>query len=144
MDDIVVEQTYPYTLEQVWEALTEPAALADWLMPGDFKAVVGHRVRFHCEARGAFDGVVDVEVLEVAKPRRLSYSWKTSDMRTPTRVTYTLVAAPGGGTRLRLEHTGFAGDNGKLIHPLFKDGWGHKLRELLPQVLERRTGDRKS
>ena len=135
MDDIVLEHVYPYTVEQVWEALTDPTALAEWLMPGDFKPVVGHRVRFRCEPRDEFDGIVDVEVLEADRPRRLSYSWKTCDMRTPTTVTYILSALPGGQTRLRLEHTGFAGDNGLRTHPLFKQGWGHKLEALLPRAL---------
>jgi uncharacterized protein YndB with AHSA1/START domain len=141
MDDIVLEHVYPYSLEQVWEALTEPAALADWLMPGDFKPVVGHRVCFHCDPRAEFDGVVDVEVLEADRPRRLSYTWKTGDMRRPTTVTYTLTALPGGQTKLRLEHTGFAADNGPTTHPLFKQGWGHKLGDLLPRALASRRGE---
>jgi predicted dithiol-disulfide oxidoreductase (DUF899 family) len=106
-------------------------------MPGDFRPVVGHRVRFHCDPHPPFDGVVDVEVIEAARPRTLSYTWKTSDMRTPTTVTFTLTALPDGGTRLRLEHRGFTGTNGERTHPLFKDGWGHKLGALLPQVLEK-------
>ena len=144
MDDIVLERTYPWSIEQVWEALTDPAALADWLMPGDFKAVVGHKVRFHCEPRDEFDGTVDVVVLEVDEPKRLSYSWKTSDMSAPTTVTYTLAALPAGGTRLRLEHTGFVGDNGRKTHPLFKGGWGEKLGTLLPRVLAALHGRRES
>jgi uncharacterized protein YndB with AHSA1/START domain len=144
MDDIVLERTYPYSIAQVWKALTDPAALAEWLMPGDFKAVVGHRVRFHCEPRAEFDGTVDVVVLEVDEPRRLRYSWKTSDMKTPTIVTWTLVAAADGGTRLRLEHTGFEGDNGRMTHPLFKGGWGEKLGTLLPRVLGVLHGRRES
>src|ERR1700675_3024487 len=98
MDPIVIEQTYPYSIEHVWEALTDPAALADWLMPGDFKPVVGHKVRFHCDPRAEFDGNVDVEVLEVDKPRRLSYSWKTSNMKKPTIVTYSLTPVKDGST----------------------------------------------
>ena len=140
MDDIVVEQSYSYSLEQVWEALTDPAALAEWLMPGEFKPIVGHKVRLHCEPRAEFDGSVEVEVLKVEKPRLLSYSWKTSDMHTPTTVTYTLNPLPGGGTRLRLVHAGFAGDNGRLTHSLFKDGWGHKLAIDLPDVLSEPPG----
>jgi len=137
MDDIVIEQTYPYAMEHVWEALTDPAALADWLMPGDFKPVVGHKVRFHCEPRAEFDGSVDTEVLVADKPRKLSYTWKTSNMKKPTIVTYSLAPTPDGGTKLRLEHTGFEGDSGKVMLPLFKGGWGHKLKEQLGPVIAR-------
>jgi uncharacterized protein YndB with AHSA1/START domain len=142
MDDIVVEHTYAYSIEQVWESLTDPAAVADWLMPGDFRAVVGHRVRLHCEPVGAFDGWVDLEVLEVTRPRRLSYSWRTGDMQAPTIVTYTLTALPDGRTRLRLEHTGFTGENGRATYPWFKQGWGRKLGEQLPRTVAKRISDR--
>jgi uncharacterized protein YndB with AHSA1/START domain len=139
MDDIVIEETYPHSIEQVWEALTNPAALADWLMPGDFKAIVGHKVQFRCQSHADFDGVVDVVVLEADKPRKLSYSWKTSDMHTPTTVTYTLTALPGGKTKLRMAHTGFGKDNGTITHPLFKGGWVKKLKEQLPQAIAARV-----
>ena len=135
MDDIVVERTYSYSVEKVWRALTEPASLAEWLMPGDFKPIVGHKVRLRCEPRGDFDGIVEVAVLQVDEPRLLSYSWKTSDMKTPTIVTYTLAPLSGGRTRLRVEHAGFTEDNGGITYPLFKDGWGHKLAEELPRAL---------
>ncbi len=36
MDDIINEQIYPYSPEQVWEALTNPASLAEWLMPAAY------------------------------------------------------------------------------------------------------------
>ena len=87
MDDIIIGQTYPYPIEYVWEALTDPAALSEWLMPGDFKPIVGHTLQFHCDPRPEFDGTVHVEILEVDKPRRLSYSWKTGDIKKPTVVT---------------------------------------------------------
>jgi uncharacterized protein YndB with AHSA1/START domain len=143
MDDIVIEQTYPYSAEQVWEALTDPAALADWLMPGDFKPVVGHKFRWEgCEPRPEFDGNVDVVILEVNKPRQLSYSWKTSDMLTPTTVTFTLTPIAAGKTKLKLVHAGFTDANGKRTHPLFKGGWVEKLGKQLPDAIEHLTSRR--
>jgi len=135
MDNIVLEQTYPYAIEHVWTALTEPDALAEWLMPGEFKAVVGHKVTFRCDPQPEFDGTVEVEVLEVDRPRRLSYSWKTSNMNKPTTVTFILAPTRDGGTRLRLEHAGFEGDSGRTMLPLFKGGWGHKLSVQLKPVI---------
>lgn len=137
MEEIVIERIYEYSVEHVWEALTDPDALAEWLMPGDFKAVVGHRVRFHCEPRPEFDGIVDVEVLAVEKPRRLSYTWKTTNMDQPTIVTFLLTPTNDNGTHLRLEHTGFEGDSGRRMHSMFKDGWGHKLETLLPESIKK-------
>jgi uncharacterized protein YndB with AHSA1/START domain len=137
MDNIVLEYTYAYAIEHVWAALTDPAELAEWLMPGDFKAVVGHKVTFRCDPQPEFDGTVEVEVLTVDKPRRLSYSWKTSNMKKPTTVTFILSPTRNGGTRLRLEHTGFEGDSGRMMLPLFKGGWGHKLSSQLEPVIAR-------
>ena len=68
MDRIVLEQTYAYAIEHVWEALTDPAALAEWLMPGEFKAVVGHKLTFRCDPRPEFDGTVEVEILVADRP----------------------------------------------------------------------------
>jgi uncharacterized protein YndB with AHSA1/START domain len=144
MDDIVIEHIYPYSMEQVWEALTDPAALAEWLMPGDFKPIVGHKVEFRCEPKGGFDGTVQVEVLEVAKPRKLSYSWKTNDMKRPTIVTYFLSPTADGGTHLRLEHKGFDPDNGPISFPLFKQGWPGKIQKDLPNVIQRICLNRRS
>ncbi len=137
MDDIVIEQTFPYPIEFVWEALTDPAAVAEWLMPGDFRPIVGHKLQFRCEPRPEFDGSINVEILEADKPKRLSYSWKTSNMNKPSTVTFILNPTRDGGTHLRLEHTGLEGESGRIMFPLFKGGWEHKLSLQLGPVVAR-------
>ena len=137
MDDIVIEETFPYSIEQVWQALTDPAAIADWLMPGDFKAIVGHKLEFRCAGHGEFDGVVKVEILKVEIPRLLAYSWLGGDIKIPTVVTYTLTALPRNQTRLVLKHTGFSEDNGKFMHSLVQGGWPGKIKADLAKVLAR-------
>ncbi len=139
MDEIRLEAVFPQPVEQVFEALVDPQSLAEWLMPGDFAPVVGHKTRFRCEPKGDFDGIVDVEVLEVERPWRLSYSWRTTGMKKPTTVTFTLSSTPEGGTRLRLEHSGFEGDAGAAWRAMFGGGWRHKLERQLPAVIARRT-----
>lgn len=137
MENIILEQTYPYAIEHVWEALTNPAAVADWLMPGNFKPVVGHKLQFHCEPHPEFDGTIDIEILEAHKPNGLSYSWKTRNMNTPSTVTFILTRTLDGGTHLRMEHTGLEGDSGKIMYPLFKGGWELKLSSQLGPVIAR-------
>lgn len=46
---------------KVWRALVDPDLLARWLMPNDFKPVVGHRFTFTAEPIPAtgFSGVVE-------------------------------------------------------------------------------------
>jgi uncharacterized protein YndB with AHSA1/START domain len=39
----------PHPPEDVWAALTDPQALAEWLMPNNFEPVVGRKFRFHVD-----------------------------------------------------------------------------------------------
>jgi uncharacterized protein YndB with AHSA1/START domain len=123
------EQTYPHPPERVWRALTEPAELGVWLMPTNFTAQAGRRFTF--DARPDL-GIIDGEVLEVDPPRLLRCRW--SGVFGDTVVTFTLVPV-GGGTRLRVEHSGW--DEAGLAHrDGFDQGWHSKLGTDLPAVLD--------
>src|SRR5262245_55697929 len=76
MSEVALDATYPHPPERVWRALTEPQELAAWLMPNDFAPVVGHRFQFKVKPQLGWRGIVDCEVLEVDRPRTLSYSWQ--------------------------------------------------------------------
>ena len=96
----------------------------------DFEPVVGHTFQFR-DAPG-WDGIVDCEVLEVAKPRRLSYSWGSSgvgDARLATVVTWTLAEGEGGVTRLHLEQSGFRPESKQEIAGA-RYGWTNMLDQL--------------
>ena len=69
------ERWYPHPPEKVWVALTDPRALAEWLMPNDFEPRVGHKFRFQVDPMPACVTVTLCEVLEVDRPRRLVWSW---------------------------------------------------------------------
>ncbi len=136
--DIRLEAVYRHSVERVWEALTSPEAIADWLMENDFKPEVGHQFRLtDPDARG-WRGYVDCEVLEVDPPRRLSYSWVGDERIPTTTVTFSLEEVDGG-TRLVLEHTGFEGLRAVLVGRfILGRGWRkHMLRRRFPAVLER-------
>jgi uncharacterized protein YndB with AHSA1/START domain len=68
---IRVETVYPHPPERVWKALTDSDAIADWLMPNDFKPELGHRFQFKTRPRPGFNGIVDCQVIEVDEPHRL-------------------------------------------------------------------------
>ncbi|HEY1377250.1 MAG TPA: SRPBCC domain-containing protein [Gemmataceae bacterium] len=142
MSDIVREVVYPHPPEMVWRALTEPAALAAWLMPNDFHPEVGHKFQFRVPKppRG-WRGIVDCEVLVVEPPRRLAYTWQGDPKHRPTKVTWTLEPV-ADGTRLRLEHTGFRGVGGFLLRWMLGSGWGRMLRIILPSVVEQLAAGR--
>jgi uncharacterized protein YndB with AHSA1/START domain len=122
---VVHEVRYDHPVQRVWHALTDPAALAAWLMPNDFTPAVGHR--FRLDARPEF-GFIEGEVVEVTPPHFLRCGWTVSGV--PTTVTVRL-EADGDGTLLRLEHEGLPQDP----RASFEGGWGAKLQHDLGLVL---------
>lgn len=92
--------------QKVWECLTQPEILEQWLGKTDLQPVVGHKFRFispngndaHCE------------VLEAVPFTRLSYSWQKRSVNDhqlyTSKVMWNLVPV-GDGTELRLVHNGF-------------------------------------
>ena len=124
-DRVVHEVRYAHPVPAVWQALTDPAALAAWLMPNDFAPVVGHR--FRLDARPQF-GFIDAEVVDVAPPHLLRCRWMVNGK--PTTVTVEL-EPDGNGTLLRLEHVNVPTDR----RAGFDGGWGDKLSTDLGLVL---------
>jgi uncharacterized protein YndB with AHSA1/START domain len=106
---VVVEREIAHPPEKLWRALTQPHLIAEWLMKNDFAPVVGHKFKLS----GAWGGVLDCEVLEIAPHETLSYSWnfahEDAAYNLQSVVTFTLTPTPGG-THLRMEQAGFRPD----------------------------------
>jgi len=134
--DITLECTYDSTPDEVWTALTDPAALSEWLMPVEgFAPQVGQRFLFRTKPMPGWDGTVACEMLEVDRPRRLAYTWKGGGNSIPaTTVTWILEPTPEG-TRVRLEHTGFSTVPGVLLSFVMGRGWVDILQRRLRDVL---------
>ena len=119
---------FPHPTEIVWDYLTDPNLLSQWLMPNDFMLRVGHRFQFNARPKIdlGFDGTIYCEVLQVVPLKKLVYSWKGGmGKERPTLdsvVTWTL-AASDGGTVLVLEHTGFKGLKNYLAYVIMNKGW---------------------
>lgn len=130
------EAVYPFPPAQVWVALTDPDALADWLMPNDFVPRVGHKFTFRTKPAPGFDGIVHCEVLELDEPQRMALSWKGGGI--DTIVTFDLASA-GTGTRVTMEQTGFKGMRGLMVSNILKPGWKKMIETLLPAAAARVT-----
>ncbi|MBX2817965.1 MAG: SRPBCC domain-containing protein [Saprospiraceae bacterium] len=117
---------YAHPVDKVWDALTNPQALATWLMPNDFQLEKGHQFTFNTKPQGNFDGIVHCRILEFEIPHSLSYAWRGGKMKTDTIVRWTL-REQQGGTKLELEHSGFEGINGWFIKQLLGFGWKRTL-----------------
>ncbi len=132
MASIEVDQFLAQPPGRVWQALTDPALLARWLMPNDFKPVTGHTFTFRTEPvpQHGFDGIVHCEVLDLEPPRLLRFSWRAGKL--DTVVCWSLVPE-GAGTRLLITHDGFDDtDPGqRMVMGILGGGWrGHVIRQL--------------
>jgi uncharacterized protein YndB with AHSA1/START domain len=135
---IDLEQFYPYPVESVWEVLTTPSLIAEWLMNNNFEPRVGHRFRFQTKPMPGWNGIVDCEVVEVDRPRQLSYSWQGAEKFGKTIVKWTL-RPERDGTVLRLEHGVFEGVPGFILAKLMMGpGWKKKMKVIITKILERR------
>jgi uncharacterized protein YndB with AHSA1/START domain len=141
--DLVFERIYPFRPETVWAALTDPAALSEWLMETDFQPYVGHRFTFRTRPSPGFDGIVQCEVMAVDKPHRLAYTWQGGPIKKPTLVTWTLQPV-ADGTKVRLEHTGFEGLAGIAVSLILGSGWRGLMRDKLPGYIAQRGEEKLS
>jgi uncharacterized protein YndB with AHSA1/START domain len=131
--DLKFEAEYPYPPNEVWEALTDREAMAEWLMPNDFAPLIGHKFTFRTKPAPGFDGIVHCEVLELDPPRRLSFSWEGGGIDT---VATFILKPSASGTHLALEHTGFRGLRGLMVSKIMGQGWRKKiLPKSLPEQL---------
>jgi len=138
---------YPHTPEQVWCALTDPHAMAEWMMPNDFKPVVGHKFTYQIDPMPMCGQKADGEVLEVDPPRRLVYAlldYKRDGTPRPAPSTITWTLTPEqGGTRLDLVHEGI--EVLGFVHGLLlRFGWGSILRMSFPKVIANVAPDGRS
>ena len=129
--EIVVDEIFPHTLDVVWRTLTRPELMGRWLrmQPTGFAPVVGTRFTYQTTPAGAWDGVIQCQVLEAIPNQRLSYSWTGGHegnvgygARLDTVVTFTLSAVETG-TRVRLVHTGFELPRNKTAFEGMSQGW---------------------
>jgi uncharacterized protein YndB with AHSA1/START domain len=120
--------------EKVWRALTDPALLAEWLLPViDLELEPGTAFTFQTQPYPGWDGIVNCRMLEIEAHRKLSYTWGVPGM--DTVVTFTLTPT-ASGTRMSLVHSGFKPDQ-KQNFAGARYGWkmmGGKLVDLLARI----------
>jgi uncharacterized protein YndB with AHSA1/START domain len=100
-----LRRTFDAPIDDVWDALANPARIGRWFLPisGDYR--LGGRYQFEGNAGG--------EILECDKPHLLRVSWVYGEVSSPadvSEVALRLAAAASGGTTLELEHTAIVPD----------------------------------
>jgi uncharacterized protein YndB with AHSA1/START domain len=133
-DSLSFEFDLPHAPEKAWRALTDPALLAEWLLPVvDLKLEPGAAFTFKTQAYPGWDGIVNCRVVEIEPHRKLTYAWTVPFL--DTVVTFTLTPTPTG-TRLSLVQSGFKPDQ-KQNFGGARYGWkmmGGKLVDLLVRI----------
>lgn len=133
---ISLEFDLPHPAPKVWRALTDPALLAEWLLPVfGLELEPGAAFTFKRAPIAGWDGTVHCRFLEIEAARKLSYTWGVSDMAIDTVVTFTL-SPTDSGTRLSLVQSGFTPSQ-KHNAGGARYGWklmGGKLVELLART----------
>jgi uncharacterized protein YndB with AHSA1/START domain len=111
--------------QEVWEYLTKPELLEEWLGKTDFQPVEGYKFRFI----SPYGNDSYCEVLEVKPYSRLSYSWQKNSAKDNkpfnSKIVWTLVPKENG-TELQLVHNGFTALEDILPH---ENGWNICLKE---------------
>jgi uncharacterized protein YndB with AHSA1/START domain len=116
-------------------ALTDPRAIAEWLMPNDFQPRLGHRFQFRVANARGWSGVVDCEVTRIEPYTRLAYTWKSDKVDTVVEWSLQPTAK---GTRLELVHSGFKGVGQTILRKfMMGPGWSRMLEKVLPGIIDR-------
>jgi uncharacterized protein YndB with AHSA1/START domain len=139
-----VDEFLTHPPAKVWRALTEPALIAQWLMPGDFRLAVGHRYTMRGVAMPAtgFSGTVQAEVLAFEVEKTLRVGWRDADPAAGIEVNWTItwtLRPEGRGTRLFLAHEGFDPDNPlqQRARNIMGHGWRSSVINSLQALLDR-------
>ena len=134
-ESISFEFELPHPAGKVWRALTDPALLAEWLLPviDDLQLEPGAAFTFKTQPYPGWDGAVHCRLLEIEAPRKISYSWTVPFLDTVVAFTLTPTAS---GTRLSLVQSGFRSDQKREFGGA-RYGWtmmGGKLVDLLGRL----------
>jgi uncharacterized protein YndB with AHSA1/START domain len=128
--DIVVDDILPHAPEMIWKALTTGELIGRWLMePIGFEPVKGKHFTYQTTPVGAWDGVIQCEVLEAVPNERLVYSWKSGHegnvgYGSPLDTVATFILSRvENGTRLRVVHSGFVLPKNDTAFKKMGEGW---------------------
>ena len=126
---------YPNAINEVWDYLTVPALMEQWLMPNNFSPVKGHEFTFKSKPMAIydFDGIFYCKVLEIVPFKKLRYSWNFgpgNGIVSKSEVEWTLTEV-NNGTDLLLIHRGFEGCDDLPLFSLMDQGWLSNINKIL-------------
>ena len=134
IETISFEVDLQHSPAKVWRALTDPALLAEWLLPViGLKLEPGAEFMLKTQPYPGWDGTVNCRMLEIEPQRKLRYTWTVPFLDTTVTFTLTPTAL---GTHLGIVQSGFTADQ-KRESGGARYGWkmmGGKLVDLLERI----------
>lgn len=130
---------FPHPPEAVWEYLTTPELIAQWLMKTNFQPVLGADFQFTTGPIPSldFDGIVHCKLLEIAPFEKLAYSWKCgpgNEKITLDSVVVWRLEPANEGTALMLEHSGFSEKENLAFYNGMNDGWLKNIQKIADRL----------
>lgn len=140
-----IKQTWHFkqSPQEVWEYLTKPELIEQWLMKSNFKPILGHKFQFTFAPKpdSKYVDAVHCEVLELKPFTNLSYSWNgsTKDKRNFTSIVEWTLVSKDNGTELHLRHHGL-----EVLEDIFNhsSGWDiclNRFKELINKIKNENT-----
>jgi hypothetical protein len=84
-DSVSFEIELRHAPEKVWRALTDPALLAEWLLPvTGLELQPGAAFTLRTQPYPGWDGTVSCRMIEIEPHKKLSYTWVVGDMAIDT------------------------------------------------------------
>lgn len=126
------ERHFEQPVEEVWQAITEPQHLAEWIGATEVDLRPGGRIKIDETGGAGIDG----EVLEVKEPEVFAFRWDSKEWGDGGPVRFELSEDADGGTLLVLTHVAPAAGFEEFRRNTLA-GW-HYLLALLGSSLARR------
>ncbi|MBV4360440.1 SRPBCC family protein [Pinibacter aurantiacus] len=144
--EIVNQWIYEQPPGEVWKYLTQADLIELWLMPNDFKPIVGHEFSFRIKPIPSLnlDGIFNCKVLELVPFKKLIYSWKggpgDGSITLDTICEWTLESY-GSGTKLHIKQTGFNEAN-FAIATAMTDGWDKNIQKMIAHMNQQKLASK--
>jgi len=139
---------YEQIPNEVWGYFTQAELIALWLMPNNFKPILGHEFQFQTKPIPSLDldGIFYCKVLEIVYLKKLSYTWRGGSgngIFTLDTVVEWNFEPYEKGTKLSLKHSGFKDANFSIFTGM-TDGWQKNVEKMQNHLNSNSNGNPKS
>jgi uncharacterized protein YndB with AHSA1/START domain len=127
LDPILLSIETPAAPDVAWEAITNPDRIVEWFTSASALGRPGDPYRLDFG-----DSAVEGTVVSVDPGRSFSHTWSWDDRASDeTVVTWTVEPMPGGGSRVLLEHAGWAAGSDETARNDHRGYWESYLEDLV-------------